>query len=207
MADGNDIIARWYEEAVCENNALCFAEMDAKRRGTWFFQMTVRGLIGGEMGGRPTTVTVVGVFEVLEFAPTFKELALQYEEDREGEDHQNLWRAAAIYTRLDLIRNSEAMAFTKMNDDFSTKLFELKQQRRSFTINFNLRKFSPKGGVLYKFDLELQSVFILEMHKAGGGEKLLITYSNPKFSGQSPAPPPENEDDELRRVMNKGRGY
>lgn len=192
-------------DAVCDNSAMCGSERDARQRGTWLFQMTVRGLLSGTMGSYTTTETVVGVFEVLEFAPTFKELALQFEEDREGEDHQNLWRAAGIYTRLDQIRNSEAMAFTKMRDAFSSKLVELKQQRKSFTVKFNLRKFSPKGGVRYEFNLELQSVFILEIQNSGGGEKILITYSNPKYSSQTPPATGDSEVDELRRAMNMGR--
>ena len=202
MGDKNDVIGNWYEEALWENNALCSAEMDAKRRGTWFFQMTVRGFVNGEMGGYTTTETVGGTFEVMEFAPTFKELDLQFEDEREGEDHQNQWRAAGIYRRIDRIRNSEAMAFTRMRDAFSTKLVELRQQRKSFTIKFSLRKFSPKGGVNYQFNLELQSVFILDMQAMGGGEKILITYSNPKYSSQTPPANGDSEVDELRRVMN-----
>ena len=198
----NDLIAKWIEEAACENNAMCSAEMDAKRRGTWFFQMSVRGFLSGETGGSRTTETVVGEFEVLEFASTFKELALQMEDENDGEDHQNQWRAAGIYTRLDMIRNGESLAFTKMRDAFSAKLVELRQQRKPFTVKFGLRKFSPKGGVNYQFNLELQSVFILDMQSMGGGEKILITFSNPKYSSVTPPANGDSEVDELRRKMN-----
>lgn len=203
MGDKNDIILKWYEEELCLDNALCAAEMDAKQRGTWFFQMSFLGYKGTTLADKPATITIAGTFEVLQFAPTFKELGIH----EEGEDHQLTWRAASIYTKLDLIKNSEAMAFTKMRDGFSTQLAEMRQQKRAFeNFKFSLKKFSPNGGVMYKFDLALKSVFILDIQQAAAAEKILITYSNPKFSSETPAVQ-ESEEDELRRVMNVKRGY
>lgn len=195
-----DIIAEWYEEVLCDNNALCAAEKDSKQRGTWFFQMNFLGFKKTLMGSMPATQTVGGTFEILEFAPTFKELDIH----EEGEDHQLVWRAASIYTKLDLIKNSEAMAFVKMRDAFSTQLAEMHQQRKAFDyFKFNLKKFSPNGGVLYKFDLQMKTVFILDIKRAGSAEKVLITYSGTNFGSQTPAVQ-ESEEDELRRVM-RGR--
>jgi hypothetical protein len=34
-----DIMSRWYEDALGDDNALCAAEKDAKQRGTWFSQI------------------------------------------------------------------------------------------------------------------------------------------------------------------------
>jgi hypothetical protein len=193
MADGNDIIARWYEEALCEDNPLCAAEMDAKRRGTWFFQMTI---VQDGAAGK----SVSGTFEVLEFAPTLKDLEI-FEED---EDHQNQWRAASIFTKLDLIKKSEAMAFVKMRDAFSTNFALALQDKKAFSrFKLSLKKFSPNGGVLYKFDLSMQSVFVLEVRKAGVAERILITYRDPNLGSEIPRTE-ETELEQLRRVM-RGR--
>ena len=193
MGDKNDIIAQWYQDALCDDNALCSAERDARQRGTWFFQMT---LIQDAAAGK----SVSGTFEVLEFAPSLKDLLI-FEED---EDHQNIWRAASIYNKLDLIKKSEAMAFVKMRDAFSTNFALALQDKKSFSrIKFSLKKFSPSGGVLYKFDLQMQSIFVLEIQKAGVAERILITYSDPNLGSEIPRVE-ETELEQLKRVM-RGR--
>jgi hypothetical protein len=191
-------MADWKEEfKKCNDNKLCISEVDAKARGTWFFQMNFLGFKKVMLGSQPGTETVGGTFEVLEFAPTFKEL--EYDED---EEPQLNWRAAAIYTSLDLIKTGEAMAFVKMHDELSVQLADARREKRPFNqFKFSLKRFSRNGGVLYKFDLEMQSVFILDIKPAGAAEKVLITYSKTTFGANVPA---ESEEDELRRVM-RGR--
>jgi len=188
----NDIIASRYKETLCEDNPLCAAEMDAKRRGTWFFQMTI---IQNGANGKSFS----GSFEVLEFAPTLKDL--EFEED---EAPQNQWRAASVYTKLDLIRKSEALAFYKMRDAFSANFALALQDKKAFSrFKMSLRKFSPNGGVLYKFDLSMQTVFVLEVRKTGVAEQILITYSDPNLGSEIPLTE-ETELEQLRRVM-RGR--
>jgi hypothetical protein len=196
---GEKTMADWKEEfKKCNDNKLCISEVDAKARGTWFFQMNFLGFKKVMLGSQSGTETVGGTFEVLEFAPTFKELDI-YNEDEES---QLIWRAAEIYTSLDLIKTGEAMAFVKMRDDLSVQLAEARQEKRPFNqFKFSLKKFSRNGGVLYKFDLEMQSVFILDIKPASAAEKVLITYSKTQFGANVPA---ESEEDELRRVM-RGR--
>jgi hypothetical protein len=67
------------------------------------------------------------------------------------------------------------MAFLKKPDEFSVRLADARREHRPFNhFKFNLRKFSPSGGVLYKFDLEMQSVFMLDIEPAGDFEKVCL---------------------------------
>lgn len=190
-------IGQAIDEAMCDNNAFCAAERDAKQRGTWFFEMYVAGSKDTEeLNGKGTEV-FWGTFEVLQFAPTFKELDT-YEE---GEDIQLNWRAASIFTKLDLIKSGETIAFVKMPDWYSNQLADIHQQRKSFKeCRFSAKKFSPNGGVMYRFNLKMQSVFILDIKRDGVVEKVLLTYSGTDFKGKIQ----ETEEEELRRVM-RGR--
>lgn len=198
MGAGEDFFKRWKERAICDANRLCSAERTAKERGRWFFQIDFLGFKREMSGGKPGTEAVSGAFEIYKFAPTFKELDVFDDED----DYQPRWKASAIYTTLDLIKTGEAMAFLKKPDEFSVPLADARREHRSFNhFKFNLRKFSPSGGVLYKFDLEMQGVFLLDIEPAGDFEKVLITYSNTTFGAELPD---ESEESALRRVM-RGR--
>jgi hypothetical protein len=168
----------------CNDSKLCIAEVDAKARGTWFFQMDF--IFFNKDGGN--IITTLAAFEVLQFSPTFSELDL-YEED---EVHQLKWSIPSIYTKLNRIKNGESMAFVKMRDSFSTEIANARQSHKSIgKLNFSLKKFTTKGGVMARFDLEMESVFILDIKQSGAAEKVLITFGKTNFAGTLPA---EKED-------------
>jgi len=197
MGQNNRIFGQWYQDALCDDNTFCTAERDAKQRGTWFFEMYVSGSEDvTELNGNGTTL-FWGTFEILQFAQTFKRLDNFADEDDNIQLNQ---RAAAIYTTLNLIKKGETMAFVKMPDWYSSHLVTVQQQHKSLgECKFSAKKFSPNGGVMFRFDLKMESVFILDIQRDGVVEKILITFSNTRFRSKTQ----ESEQDELQRVMNR----
>ena len=161
------------------------AEQDARQRGTWFFQINFVATKQVKLGSTTGEETIAGgSFEVLQFAPTFKELDI-YEED---EDPQVEWEPSSIYNKLELIRRGETMAFVKMSDLQSVALAEARREHRSIKyFTFNLKKFSRRGGVIAKFDVPMQGVFILDMRQESPVDKVLITFSRTTMEGSMPS--------------------
>ena len=70
------------------------AEQDARRRGTWFFQIDFVATKQVKLGSSIGEETIAGgAFEILQFAPTFKELDIS----EEVEDPQVEWEPSSIY--------------------------------------------------------------------------------------------------------------
>jgi hypothetical protein len=169
----------------CENNKICVAEGDAKRRGAWFFQISFLATKPVKLGSMQAQQTVAsGEFEVLQFAPTFEELDY-YEE---GEDHQVDWQGRSVYNKLNLIHSGETMAFVKLKDSFSVPLADALREHRPVTeIKFGLKKYSRRGGITHQFGFEMNGVFILDIKLAGAAEKYLVTFSKSRFEGSMSA--------------------
>jgi hypothetical protein len=172
-------MSNWTEQfKKCNDNRLCISEVDAKARGTWFFMIDVL-----TEGG-----TIKGSFEVFSFAPTLPEL----ESDERIDTNEP--EPPELYGVLNRIHHSEAMAFVKMQDSFSgqlTSAFAKKGSKAFDKFRFTLRRFSRNGGLLYEFSLDMKSIFILDIKKAGAGEKVLITYGKTQLGAS--LPPGETE--------------
>ncbi len=173
-------MSNWSKEIKnCKDNKLCLSEVDAKVRGNWFFQMDVVNGLESNVRG----LTTVGSFEVLAFAPTLSELNSDEQIDI------NESEPAEIYVTLNRIHRSEAMAFLKLSDSFSTELansFATKGGTDYDRFRFTLRRFSKSGGMTYEFKLEMKSIFILDIKKDGIAEKVLITYSKTQLGASVP---------------------
>lgn len=168
----------------CENNKLCVAEVDSRNRSTWFLLISFLTTKPVELGGKPAEQTVSGMFEVLQFAPTFQEL--DYYEG--PEENQLNWEGSAIYNKLRLIHSGETIAFVKMSDLLSIKLADVRREHRPITeMKFGLSKYSRNGGVTHHFRFDMSGVFILDIKQSGAAEKYLLTFSKSNFSGSMPS--------------------
>jgi len=184
-------MATAFDVWLCDDNKLCLAEVDARARGTWFFQMDIdreRSSVSGPL---------IDSFVVYSFAPTLKELG------REGSIDLNE-RASFLFTVLDRLFAGEAMSFTKPVDATSTVIAEARRSKQAFKrFGFTLKKFSGNGGTMYRFGLEMFSVSILDIQNVGAAENVLVTYRKAKIGAEASG---NNDDPGLGMILDKRFG-